>query len=77
MTQQEFLRELEVMLEIEVGSLTGEETLDSLTNWDSFQILNFVMLVDEKVKLVVDGAAAGKAKTVNDLIKLVAERLTP
>ena len=71
MTKQEFLRELEQMMEMDSGSLTGEEVLNDLPEWDSLQILNFLVLVDEKFGVVIDGVNVMEVKTVNDLLALV------
>ena len=71
MTKQEFLHELEQMMELDHGSLTGEEALLDLPAWDSLQILNLLVLVDDKFGVVIDGVHVMEAKTVNDLLALV------
>lgn len=71
MTKQEFLHELEQMMELDYGSLTGKEALTALPEWDSLQILNLLVLVDEKFGVVIDGVHVMEAKTVNDLLVLV------
>lgn len=71
MTKQKLLHELEQMMELDHGSLTGEEVLTDLPAWDSLQILKLLVLVDEKFGVVIDGAHVMLAKTVNDLLVLV------
>lgn len=71
MNKQEFLRQLEQMMEMDSGSLTGEEALTDLPEWDSLQILEFLVLVEEKFCVVIDGVDVMEAKTVNDLLALV------
>lgn len=71
MNKQEFLRQLEQMMEMDSGSLTGEEALTDLPEWDSLQILEFLVLVEKKFCVVIDGVDVMEAKTVNDLLALV------
>jgi acyl carrier protein len=71
MTRQEFLHELENLLELEPGKLKGDELLSEIPQWDSMMRLNYIMFVEDKFKEVVDGTAVGKAKIVNDLIGFV------
>jgi len=71
MNKEEFLRQLEQMMEMDSGSLTGEEALTDLPEWDSLQILEFLVLVEERFCVVIDGVDVMEAKTVNDLLALV------
>jgi acyl carrier protein len=77
MTRTELLRELEDMLELPPQTLRGDESLTVLDNWDSMASLRFIMLAEDKLGHVVDGVAVSKAKSVADLVSLVAEHLQP
>lgn len=68
MDAKEFLLALDEMLELEAGTLTGGETLESLDDWDSLAVISFIALVDEKLNLVVEGAKLAEARTVADLL---------
>lgn len=70
MDTTEFLRELDELLELDPGTLTGGETLEGLENWDSLAVISFIALVDEKLGLVVEGEKLVKARTVADLLSL-------
>lgn len=70
MDRKEFLLALDEMLELDAGTLTGAEELESLDNWDSLAVISFIALVDEKLGLVVEGEKLAKAKTVDDLLAL-------
>ena len=48
MDRKEFLLALDEMLELDPGTLTGDETLESLEAWDSLAVISFIALVDEK-----------------------------
>jgi len=68
MNAKEFLLALDEMLELDAGTLTGGETLESLDDWDSLAVISFIAMVDEKLDLVVEGAKLAEAKTVADLL---------
>ncbi|NYZ15434.1 acyl carrier protein [Azospirillum sp. RWY-5-1] len=70
MDTKDFLLALDEMLELDPGTLTGTEELESLDNWDSLAVISFIALVDEKLGLVVEGEKLAKAKTVADLLAL-------
>lgn len=70
MDTKDFLLALDEMLELDPGTLTGTEELESLENWDSLAVISFIALVDEKLGLVVEGEKLAKAKTVGDLLAL-------
>ena len=70
MDRKDFLLALDEMLELDAGTLTGAEELESLDNWDSLAVISFIALVDEKLGLVVEGEKLAKAKTVDDLLAL-------
>lgn len=68
MDRKDFLLALDEMLELDEGTLTGDEELDSLDGWDSLAVISFIALVDEKLGIVVEGEKLAKAKTVADLL---------
>jgi acyl carrier protein len=72
MTRQEVLYELEKILEKPKGALTGGELLDDLPEWDSLAILAYIALVEKKTSVVLDSLLLSRARTVNDLVRLVA-----
>lgn len=59
------------ILEVDPAPLTGEETIDSVGNWDSLAIISFVAMVDSDLDQIVDGEKLKDAKTLNDLAALV------
>ncbi|MGR0188458.1 acyl carrier protein [Azospirillum aestuarii] len=70
MDRKEFLLALDEMLELDAGTLTGTEELDSIDSWDSLAVISFIALVDERLGHVVEGEKLVKAKTVDDLLGL-------
>jgi acyl carrier protein len=75
MQAEAFLREIELALELPMGSLEGDEQLEDLPEWDSLAVISFIALVDEKLGLAVDGEKLANAQTVGDLLALVREKL--
>jgi acyl carrier protein len=75
MQAEAFLREIELALELPAGSLSGNEQLADLPEWDSLAVISFIALVDEKLGLPVDGEQLANARTVGDLLALVGEKL--
>ena len=76
MTASEFLRTLEEALEVEQSLLVGPEQLDDLECWDSMSALTFMALADEKLEVELSGEQVLNAKTVNDLLALLGDKLT-
>ncbi|KAA1054962.1 acyl carrier protein [Azospirillum argentinense] len=70
MDRKEFLLALDEMMELDAGTLTGAEDLESIDSWDSLAVISFIALVDEKLGHVVEGEKLVKAKTVGDLLGL-------
>ena len=76
MTKQEFLSELEAMLELEPGSISGSESLSDLAGWDSMATLSFIALADSKLGVVLSPAALAICRTIPDLIALVPGKIS-
>lgn len=73
MNRNDFLLALDEMLELDPGTLKGPETLADIDSWDSLAVISFIALVDEKFSTVVSGERLAAAKTVEDLLTMVAE----
>lgn len=76
MTKQEFLRELEEVLEADVDSIKGDETLADLGSWDSLAVMAFIAMVDEKCGVTLAASKLADAKNVDDLIALVGDNIS-
>lgn len=76
MDRKDFLLALDEMLEFDPGTLTGDEVLETLENWDSLAVISFIALVDEKLGVVLEGEKLAKAKTVSDLLALAGVAVT-
>jgi acyl carrier protein len=70
-TKPEFLDQLAEVLEVEPGSLKGEEKLEDLEGWSSIAMVSFMGLADEHFSVRLSPRQFGACKDVNDLAKLV------
>ena len=71
-TADQLYRNLEEMLELDAGTLKGDETLSSL-NWDSMAVISFIALADGNFGASVPVSKLKDAQTVGDLWRLVAD----
>ena len=69
MTKKVFLRSMEQVLEVEPGTLTGNERLGSF-NWDSVAILSFIAMADEQFHVNVPPERIMECRTVAELMAL-------
>jgi acyl carrier protein len=76
MTRPEFLRALEGQLELPAGSLNGNQTLTDIDGWDSLAAVMFIALADEKVGVTISGNQIAKAKTLDELMSLLGDKLS-
>lgn len=74
MKRDDFLAEIEEMLEVEAGSIKGEELLTDLP-WDSLAVVSFIALADEHLEVAVRPQDLVQAKTLADVLALVEDKL--
>jgi acyl carrier protein len=70
MDHNEFLRALEEIVEAPAGSLTGEEKLESLENWDSVAMMSLMGVVAEKSEARLSPRRMAGCNTINDIYQL-------
>lgn len=70
MTRSEFCSRLESMLELEPGTIKGEELLQELPGWDSMAVLSFIAMADSELGQSVQAKALSDCHTVGDLAAL-------
>ena len=62
---------LEEIVEADPDTLTGEELIEDLENWDSLAVVNFIALVDENFGITLSPEKIMNSKTVNELVSLL------
>ncbi len=74
MSREEFRAELEEILELEPGTLTGAESLSDLVGWDSMALLGVIALADQKLGTVLSAATLMECTTLEELTNAVLGR---
>jgi acyl carrier protein len=70
MNRSQFLRQLDELLELEPGTLKGDEVLAELDGWGSLALLGYMGIVNENFGLIVSPAQISSCSTVDDLLAL-------
>jgi len=74
MTREEFISELELMLDVKEGVLNCDTELASIRSWDSIGKLSMLTLISD-IGTEVEIDLLRDCKTINDLLKLVEDDL--
>ena len=67
MTKQEFYTAFEDILEIQSGSIKGNEKLADLSSWDSLAAISFIAMADSTIGMQVSASTLKECQTVDDL----------
>jgi acyl carrier protein len=70
MTHAVFLSEMDAVLELPAGTLTGAEKLEDLERWDSTAMLGFIALADTHNGASLSPRHIVNCATVADLLRL-------
>ena len=71
MNNQELLRLLEEIMAMSPHTLTGDENLRDLDNWDSLCSLHFSAVIEKKLGLPLPVRHVAACQTVGELLALV------
>jgi acyl carrier protein len=71
MSRQDILTELEELLELDPGTLAGNECLEDFPAWDSMSILTCIEVFHQRTGVVLDGLELSRAKNVADVLRLI------
>jgi len=75
MKKKDFLKVLEAHLEMNEGSIKGDEKLSALEAWDSLAVVGFIALADKLFNLEVPAHVVTSAETIGDLIGLLGSHI--
>jgi acyl carrier protein len=70
MTKTEFLKAFDTILELPEGTLTGSEELESLENWNSLAMIDFIALADNNNGAKLSALQIARSETVSDILEL-------
>lgn len=71
MDKIQILLKLDELLELDPGTLTGNEQLADLEGWDSLAVIGLIALADESFNKALSLSGVTEAKKINDLIALL------
>jgi acyl carrier protein len=70
MTREEFLLELDTILELPVGTLKGHEKLEELEEWNSMAMMGFIALADTNNGTRISPRQIVNCSTIADLLSI-------
>lgn len=75
MDKTQFLKLIDELLELDEGTLKGDEQLDGI-GWDSLATISFMALVDERFGLSLQPRQIAGCSTASELTVLLGDRIT-
>ncbi len=70
MTRNEFLSQMNEILDLPPGTLRGHEKLEDLKNWDSTSLITFIAMTESTNGVSISPGEIVTCSTVADLLKL-------
>jgi len=70
MTREEFLLEMDEILGLRAGTLSGDERLEELQNWDSTALVGLIVLAETANQTHISPDQVLGCTTVGDLLRL-------
>lgn len=71
MTNDDKIRLLEEMLEVEEGSLRKETLLTDLDEWDSMAAISLIVLAKDSFSKTITGQEIKNLKSIDDVLNLL------
>ena len=68
---QQFILDLEQLLNVAAGDICPETLLKNIKAWDSMAVVEFIALSDEKYNMVLDLESLANCKSVADLYQIL------
>ena len=70
MNRNEFLLQMDEILDLPAGTLRGNEQLEELTNWDSTSLITFIAMAETNNGVNISPGQIVNCSTVADLLQL-------
>jgi acyl carrier protein len=70
MTREEFLLEMDEILDLKPGTLRGHEKLEELKNWDSTALISLITMAETNNSAQISPDQVVGCSTVADLLRL-------
>ncbi len=71
MTKEEKMELLEEIMDVDEGSLSAEDVLDDIDEWDSLSILTLISEMKKKFDISLSTKQIKEFKTVNDICDII------
>lgn len=71
MELSEKLALLEDILDVDSGSLSCDQSLDDIDEWDSLSALSVVVMIKDEFNVKITGAQVRAFKTIQDIIDVM------
>ena len=75
MKKEKFLVLVEEIIEADKDTLSGNEFINDIDGWDSLAVVSFIAMVDENFGVTLPAQKISDAKTVQDLIDLLGDKI--
>ena len=75
MKKGEFYANIERILELDPGTVKGDEELSSFGDWNSLSMLSFIAFADGMLGLSLSADQLQKARKVSDLLEAVGSKI--
>ena len=70
MSRDEFLLQMDEILDLPAGTLRGHERLEELQNWDSTSLITFIAMAESNNGVSISPRQIVTCSTVADLLRL-------
>ena len=70
MNRDQFLLEMDEILDLPSGTLRGHEKLEELQNWDSTSLITFIAMAESNNGVAISPGQIVTCSTVADLLRL-------
>ncbi|MGB8579194.1 MAG: hypothetical protein WCD47_00095 [Candidatus Sulfotelmatobacter sp.] len=70
LNRNEFLLQMDEILDLPAGTLRGDEKLEELTNWDSTSLITFIAMAESNNGANISPGQIVTCSTVADLLQL-------
>jgi acyl carrier protein len=70
MTREEFLLEMDEILDLKPGTLRGHEKLEDLKNWDSTALISLITIAETNNSAQISPDQVVGCSTIADLLRL-------
>ncbi len=73
MKRQNMLRKFEILVHAQPETINDDTIIEDIRGWDSLSNVEFRMMVEDEFGRDLDGVKVDRARTVGDLMDLIAE----